>query len=386
MQRPRVVAFDALASVSSGGAAQHDAAALKSPKTAEAFDEGVSAIDRGLLRLECADAQFRKNPEDSAADAKKLTLAKGPLETYEAVVVPSGRAFGDAWKDWEPASGKFGKHTPGQDPPAGAASLSDSAARTQSSAMSTWCSKWICANAIHWDAVIGPSAKCGTRSVAASISAARAAIAPQRDAISARRAATSAGFGDSAARICAGASATPRGIEPARRIRAACGDRSPSGTHAASFARMRSTAPRIDLVVVTRWSKCITADHAETLGMRARSTARPRRSRSAPAAQRVRRRSMRVAVSIEDVIPARIRAVCRVREELPGERCSHSRDSAPRGASLPPSDAGDAAFGFRRAARRLAMTASPAAPSPNSASVPGSGLWIAAPKVKRSAA
>ncbi len=83
--------------------------ALKSSKTAEAFDEGVAAIESGFLWIECADAQFRKNLEDWAKDAKKLKLAKSPLKTYDAVVVPYGKAFGDAWKDWESASAKFGK-------------------------------------------------------------------------------------------------------------------------------------------------------------------------------------------------------------------------------------------------------------------------------------
>jgi hypothetical protein len=77
-------------------------AALNKKDLADAFAEGVAAIQTGFLWRECWDADFRKNLQAWHQDAKKLKLSKKALKDYDAVMpafdkqIPAGsKAFAD---------------------------------------------------------------------------------------------------------------------------------------------------------------------------------------------------------------------------------------------------------------------------------------------------
>ena len=84
-------------------------AASRSGKVADAFEEGVAAIEAGFLWCECADGVFRENLRTWQNDAKKLKLSKASLKSFDAVFPAYDKAFASAWKSFEKVNRTFGQ-------------------------------------------------------------------------------------------------------------------------------------------------------------------------------------------------------------------------------------------------------------------------------------
>jgi predicted esterase len=82
--------------------------ALQKGKQAEAFEEGVAAIQAGFLWHECADGELRKNLKEWHKDAKKLKVGKPALKAYDAVMPAFDECISEGWKDFADVNQKHG--------------------------------------------------------------------------------------------------------------------------------------------------------------------------------------------------------------------------------------------------------------------------------------
>lgn len=82
--------------------------ALERGKSAEAFEEGVAAVEKGFLWHECWNLDFRRNLRAWQKDAKKLKLPKGALKTFDALFDDFEKEIAGGWKAFEAVNRKFG--------------------------------------------------------------------------------------------------------------------------------------------------------------------------------------------------------------------------------------------------------------------------------------
>ncbi len=83
--------------------------ALNKGKQADAFKEGIAAIEKGFLWPETIDNRIRNNLKDWAKDAKKLKIPKKVMKDYEAIAAVFDKRMQSGWKAFSKINAKAGK-------------------------------------------------------------------------------------------------------------------------------------------------------------------------------------------------------------------------------------------------------------------------------------
>jgi pimeloyl-ACP methyl ester carboxylesterase len=83
-------------------------AAAEKGKKADAFEEGLAAIETGFLSAYAADLALREDLKAARKDAKALKLSKGVLKRYDAVFEDFEKSLADGWKSFESVNRKSG--------------------------------------------------------------------------------------------------------------------------------------------------------------------------------------------------------------------------------------------------------------------------------------
>ncbi len=83
--------------------------AMRQGDVAEAFDQGITALEDGPLWPECHDRTFRENLATWRKDARKHDLGKRSVKAYDEVAAPFDKALTTEWKAFCKLTKKAGK-------------------------------------------------------------------------------------------------------------------------------------------------------------------------------------------------------------------------------------------------------------------------------------